>query len=222
VLHQYYIRLLLNFTGKDVMNIPFYLFWSMQKMFDRVQAMSKAMDTSVFDSGLIGMLVMEELKKRKIPWEQFIVSVHTQLDIDSTPHYYMQIPFPSSSFSPRGTSMKRKGKTTTQSKEVIKEIEEEEREVHHSAHIDFSPPPTLEWEEVCSSTKATTKRGRKLHFSSPAPTAKIKIKKPFTRSSALKEVVEEEILPKVSLPRKHKDKGKGIEKPIGVIDRAPV
>jgi hypothetical protein len=42
----------------------------------------------------------------------------------------------------------------------------------------------------------------------------------FTRSSTLKDVVEEEVLPKASVPRKEKDKSKGIEKPIEVIDRA--
>jgi hypothetical protein len=85
MLYQYHIRLLLHFTGKDEMNIPFYLLRSMGKMFDRVQAKSKVVDTSVFHYGLIRMLVMEELKKRKIPWEQFIVSSHVNLDIDLIP-----------------------------------------------------------------------------------------------------------------------------------------
>jgi hypothetical protein len=43
----------------------------------------------------------------------------------------MQGPFPSSSVAPIGTSKKRKRKATTQDKESLKEIEEEEREVHH-------------------------------------------------------------------------------------------
>jgi hypothetical protein len=218
MLYQYHIRLLLHFTGKDAMNISFYLLRSMGKMSNRVQAKSKAVDTSVFHSGLIGMLVMEELKKRKFTWEQFIVSAHMQLDIASTPQSKMQIPFPYSSVFPVRTSRKGKGKPTTQSKEFIKEIEEEEREVHHSPQRDFSPPPTPELEEVPSSTKDTTKRGMNLHFSSPAPVAKIKIRKPFTRSSALKEVVEGEFLPKVSVPRKDTDKGKGVENPVEVIN----
>jgi hypothetical protein len=50
MIYQYNIRLLLHFTGKDLMNIPFYLFRSMGKMVDRVQAKSKAMDTSGFHS----------------------------------------------------------------------------------------------------------------------------------------------------------------------------
>jgi hypothetical protein len=58
-------------------------------MSDRVQAKSKAMETSVFHSRLIRMLVMEELKKRNITWEQFIISAHIHLDIASTPQYRM-------------------------------------------------------------------------------------------------------------------------------------
>jgi hypothetical protein len=45
-------------------------------MFDRVQDKSKAVDTSIFHSGLISMLVIEELNKRNMNWEQFIVSTH--------------------------------------------------------------------------------------------------------------------------------------------------
>jgi hypothetical protein len=55
------------------MNIPFYSFRSMGKMVDRVQSQSMAMDTSVFHSWLIKMLVMEELKKRNLTWEH----IHT-------------------------------------------------------------------------------------------------------------------------------------------------
>jgi hypothetical protein len=44
--------------------------------------------------------------------------------------------------------MKRKIKPTTQVKETPKEIEEEERGVHHSPRRDFSPPPAPKIEEV--------------------------------------------------------------------------
>jgi hypothetical protein len=59
MIYQYHIRLLLHFTCKYLMNIPFYLFRSMGNMVDRVQDKSKAVDTSIFHSGLIRMLVME-------------------------------------------------------------------------------------------------------------------------------------------------------------------
>jgi hypothetical protein len=165
MLYQYHIRILLHFTGKYEMNIPLYLLRSMGKMSDRVQAKSKVVDTSVFRSGLIRILVLEELKKRNIPWERFIVSSHMKLDIASTPQSNMQSPLPSTSDAPAGKIKKRKSKSITQDKEVIKEVEETKREAYNSPQREFSPPPALELEEVPSSTKATTKKGRKLHFS---------------------------------------------------------
>jgi hypothetical protein len=122
MIYQYHIRLLLNFTGKAAMNIPFYLLRSMGNMSDRVQANSKAVDTSLFHSGLIRMLVMKELKKRNIPWEQFIVSAHMQLNISSTPQYRMHIPFSSNSVSLARIRRTRKIIPTTQDKEIPKEI----------------------------------------------------------------------------------------------------
>jgi hypothetical protein len=44
----------------------------MGKMVDRVQAKSKAVDTSFFHSRLIRMLMKEDLKKINIAWEKFI------------------------------------------------------------------------------------------------------------------------------------------------------
>jgi hypothetical protein len=85
MIYQYHTRILLHFTGKDLMNIPFYLFRSMGKMVDRVHAKSKAVDTSVFYSWMIRMLVMEELEKINITWEQFIASANLQLDVSPTP-----------------------------------------------------------------------------------------------------------------------------------------
>jgi hypothetical protein len=164
MLYQYHIRIFLHFTGKYERNIPFYLLRSMGKMSDRVQAKSKAMDTSVFHSGLIRMLVLEELKKRNIPWEKFIVSAHMKLNISLTPQSKIQRPFPSTSTALAGARRKRKRKSPTQYQEVIKEIEEIEREAYHSPQRDFSPPLAPELEEVPSSTKVTTKKGRKLHF----------------------------------------------------------
>jgi hypothetical protein len=77
----------MHFTGKDLMNIPFYVIMSMGKMDDRVQAKSKDVEISVFHSGLIRILVMEELKKKNIAWEKFISSAHLQLNVAPTPQY---------------------------------------------------------------------------------------------------------------------------------------
>jgi hypothetical protein len=76
MIYQYHIRPLLHFIGKYAMNLPFYLFRSVGKMSDRVQSKSKEVDKSVFHSNLIKMLVMEDLRKKKIDWEAFIISSH--------------------------------------------------------------------------------------------------------------------------------------------------
>jgi hypothetical protein len=74
MIYQYHIILQLHFTEKCLMNIPLYLLRRIGKMVDIVQAKSKVVDTSVFNLGMIKMLVMEELKKNNIDWEKFIAS----------------------------------------------------------------------------------------------------------------------------------------------------
>jgi len=74
MVYQYHIRMLLHFTGKEAMNLPFYLFRSIGKMDDKVQAKSKKVDMSVFHSILINMLVMEELRNTNTNWETFLTS----------------------------------------------------------------------------------------------------------------------------------------------------
>ena len=54
-------------------------------MSDMVQAKSKAVDTSVFHSGLIKILVMEELRNKNMDWEAFITSSQFQLNVAPTP-----------------------------------------------------------------------------------------------------------------------------------------
>jgi hypothetical protein len=87
---QYHIRLLLLFTRKEIMNLPLYVFRSIGKVVDRVQAKSKKVDTSVFHSGLINMLVMEDLSKKNIDWETFLTSSQFQLNVSPTPQSKIQ------------------------------------------------------------------------------------------------------------------------------------
>jgi hypothetical protein len=84
-LYHYHIRLLFHFTSKFQMNIPYYLLRSIGKMEDRVQAKSKDVDSSLFHSGLIRMLVSEEFGKKEISWENFLVTSHFKLDTTPTP-----------------------------------------------------------------------------------------------------------------------------------------
>jgi hypothetical protein len=74
MVYQYHIMLLLHFIGKEAINLPFYLFRRIGKMANIVQAKSKQVDTSVFNSGIIKMFVMEELRKTNIDWETFLTS----------------------------------------------------------------------------------------------------------------------------------------------------
>jgi hypothetical protein len=59
---------------------------------DRVQAKSKKVDTNVFHSGLIKMLVMEELRKANTDWETLLTSSQFQLDVSPTPQSKRQSP----------------------------------------------------------------------------------------------------------------------------------
>jgi hypothetical protein len=221
-LYQYHIRLLLHFTGKIEMNIPYYLLRSIGKMSDKIQSKSKDVDISIFHSGLIRMLVSEELGKKDISWEHFAIASHFKLDIAATPQSQKARPLSSISAAKAGTRKKRKGRVPVQDPEVIKKVTGTEEEACHSPQRYFSPPPPPELEEAPSSTRPTAKKGKKLHFSSSPSTASIKVRKPFTRASASKEVVEEQSLPKVSIQQKKENKGQGIgKKPCGEERRNP-
>lgn len=118
-LYHYQIRLLLHFTGKVQMNIPYYLLRSIGKMADRVQAKSKDVDSNLFHSRLIRMLVSEELGKKEISWENFLVTSHFKLDPTPTPQTQI-----AGSSSPTNTktriSKKRKGRALVS--EITKQV----------------------------------------------------------------------------------------------------
>jgi hypothetical protein len=67
------------------MNVPYYLLRSIGKMSDNIHAKTKDVDSSLFHSGLIRMLVSEELGKKEISWEHFVVTSHFKLDLAPTP-----------------------------------------------------------------------------------------------------------------------------------------
>jgi hypothetical protein len=190
MIYQYHIRLLLHFTGKDLMNLPFYLFRSIGKMADRVQAKSKAVDTSVFHSGLIKMLVMEELKKKNIDWEKFIASAHLQLNVSPTPQSKVQSPLQADNIVHTETSKKRKRKDIAKNDEAPNE-QEGEGGFYHSPQREVSPQPAPELAEI-PSARATGTKGRRLLFPSPSVAVETKVRRPFTRSSTKKESIEKE------------------------------
>jgi hypothetical protein len=76
IVYQYHIILLLHFTGKIEMNIPYYLLRSIGNMSDMIQSKSKDVDTRIFHSGLIRMIVSEELGKKDISSKHFVIASH--------------------------------------------------------------------------------------------------------------------------------------------------
>jgi hypothetical protein len=198
-LYQYHIRLLLHFTGKVEMNVPYYLLRSIGKMLDMIHAKSKDVDSSLFHFGLIRMLVSKELGKKEISWHHFVVTAHFKLDLAPTPQSQTTSPLSPTSATKEGTTRKRKEKTFVQVLEINKHVIEVEEEVFPSPHKYFSPPPPPGLEEVPSSTKSISKRGKKILFPSSPPIVEIKGKRPFTRSSIPKEVFKELSLPKVPI-----------------------
>ena len=61
--YSYHFKLLLHFTGKVSIDIPFYLFRSLSKMCDKVQLRKEDCETSLFHHGLIKLLVLDGLQK---------------------------------------------------------------------------------------------------------------------------------------------------------------
>jgi hypothetical protein len=86
------------------MNIPYYLLRSIGKMSDMIQAKYKDVDSSLFHSRLIKMIVSEELGKKDISWENFVVTSHFNLDIAPTPQSHRASSFSPTSATKGGTS----------------------------------------------------------------------------------------------------------------------
>jgi hypothetical protein len=190
------------------MNIPYYLLISIGKMSDKVQDKSKDVDSILFHSGLIRMLVSKELGKKNISFEHFVVTSHFKLDLAPTPQSQKASTLSPTSTSKEGTSRKRNGRTPIQVPYISKQVIEVEEEVCPSPHKYFSPPPPPGLEEVPSSTKSESNKGKNILFTSSPPTVEIKVKRPSRRSSIRKEVFKEQSLPKPPIQKK---KGKSIE-----------
>ena len=75
----YHFKLLMHFTGKEAIKIPFILFKSIGKMSDKVQAKPTASSPTLFHSSLIKLLVLEELSKIGKTWESFLTSNHYEV-----------------------------------------------------------------------------------------------------------------------------------------------
>jgi hypothetical protein len=82
---MYHIIILMHFTGKKALNLPYYLFRSLGKMVYKVQAKSKQVEPSLFYSSLIKLLVLEELKKKHREWSYFLSTSGFSAETTSSP-----------------------------------------------------------------------------------------------------------------------------------------
>jgi len=77
--YQYHVRLLMHFTGKNPLNLPFYLYRSLGNMTDKGQARVDQLKSRFFHFSLVKILVVEELKKINRDWDSFLSSSNIPL-----------------------------------------------------------------------------------------------------------------------------------------------
>ena len=83
--YSYHFKLLLHFTGKVSIDLPFYLFRSLSKMCDKVQLSKEDCETSLFHHGLIKLLVLDGLQKVDRDWNSFICMAGFKSQTSLTP-----------------------------------------------------------------------------------------------------------------------------------------
>jgi hypothetical protein len=70
--YQYHVRILLHFESKELINFPYYLYKSLEKMSKMVRRNSQNPQSSLYHHGLVKMLVEAELRKINKTWDQFL------------------------------------------------------------------------------------------------------------------------------------------------------
>jgi hypothetical protein len=188
MVYQYHIRLLMHFTGKEPLNLPFYMLRSLGKMSDKVQAKSKKVDTNVFHSSMIKMLVLEELKKINSDRDDFLVASGFQPDVVNTPQTKRKIPTSVENIVHTKSSKRRKmvkNDKSSQSTDNIGKGPLQPLDEENSPMAECSPIKT-------SSSKSRNLKGKKLIFSPPIATESIMPKRPFTRSTTRHHISMEE------------------------------
>jgi len=189
---QYHFRLLLHFTGREMLDIPFYLYRSLGKMSDKIQKLPQAAEKHLFHFGLMKLLVLEELRRLGRDWNTLLLLADYQLETLETPSR-RRTPKPKSivtpsqqetsdaidSPSPIQTSLSRKGKKKVGEKTVV--INEPSETRRQEAEQEEADIQILEHEGTPSHIKKTARKKLEMPqeqlFSSTA-------RRPFTRSRA--------------------------------------
>jgi len=91
-------------------------------MSDKIQSKSKDVDTSIFHSRSIRMLVSKKLGKKDISWEHFVVASHFKLDVESTPQSQNARLISSTNAAKAGTNKKINGRVHVNVSKLIKKV----------------------------------------------------------------------------------------------------
>jgi hypothetical protein len=156
--YQYHIRILMHFTGKKPLNLPYYLFISLGRMDDRVQLRKEQGDASLFHFSLIKLLVLEELRKRNRDWESFLNSSSIAVDSLGIPQSLRNAP---SSVERTATSIPesfvKKREKETEDPVASQQAKKKGKKLQFSPEVTEAPRKPL--------TKSATKRMHVIHTS---------------------------------------------------------
>jgi hypothetical protein len=152
----------MHFTGKNPLNLPFFLCRSLGKMANNVQAKADQPGNNLFHFSLIKMLVVEELRNLNKDWNSFLISANIPRD-------------------PKGDIPLSAEKSTLHSSEVRKEDVTEKRKGKEIEDSSFSQPTsqkrsrsrlTDKTEEIQAPSKPRTKSSAKRF---PIPTIQLEL-----------------------------------------------
>jgi hypothetical protein len=79
-IHPHHIRLLMHFTGRRSLNIPFFLHQSLREMADSIRAEANQPKKKLSHVSLIKLLIVEELRRLGKNWDSFLLTISIPRD----------------------------------------------------------------------------------------------------------------------------------------------
>jgi hypothetical protein len=71
-LMMYHFKLMDHFTGKNPINLPYFLYHSLMKVCNRIRAQPLSIKSTLCHLGLIKLILLQELKQQGRSWEHFL------------------------------------------------------------------------------------------------------------------------------------------------------
>jgi hypothetical protein len=84
-IHRHHIRLLMHFTGRRSLNLPFFLHQRLRGMAGSVQAKANQPKKNLSHISLIKLLIVEELRRLGKSWDSFMLSADIPRDPKGDP-----------------------------------------------------------------------------------------------------------------------------------------